>query len=342
MPALSDHRLRAVLLGALPGATVVTDLGHTKPIIVSFPNSGPFRIYLWTTTPDASAQGRPAGEHKAQIILPGTSRGSTQRLNLEAMPTALLGYSPLFSVFTAWDASLHFESGYSKNLQFREDLLENCLVSGWAVGDLRRTDNGPEVRVAVHPLHLPRYLQVMAEADARHLHGEERRQFFISRRPPISVGEEQQPASEPEIAPVGPRGRVTSSRLSRSGTFGPSVLAEFGQTCAICQIQLRIVEGAHIIPIHDERCRDEVWNGLCLCRNHHRLFDLRIIRLNSSGVVGVQADDINYLRNLGVLGGFESVIRPFVGQTIRLPNFFNRDARLRSLFQNALSTMVAG
>jgi putative restriction endonuclease len=341
MPALSEHRLHSVLLGALPGAAVLTDLGHTKPIIVSLPDAGPFRIYLWTTTPDASAQGRPAGEHKAQIILPGTPRGSTQRLNLEGMPTALLGYSPLFSVFTAWDAGLHFESGYSKNLQFRGELLETCLVNGWAVGELRRTDNGPEVRVAFHPLHLPRHLQAMAEADARHLRGEERRQFFISRRPRITVEEEQQ-GEVPEIAPAGPRGRVTSTRLSRSGTFGPNVLAEFGQTCAICRTQLRIVEGAHIIPIHDERCRDEVWNGVCLCRNHHRLFDLRIVRLNSDGVVGVQADDINYLRDLGVLGGFENVIQPFVGQTIRLPNFFSHDARLKSMFQNALATMDAG
>jgi putative restriction endonuclease len=340
MPALSENRLHSVLLGALPGATLLTDLGHTKPIIVSLPDVGPFRIYLWTTTPDASAQGRPAGEHKAQIILPGTPRGSTQRLNLEGMPTALLGYSPLFSVFTAWDASLHFESGYSKNLQFKEDLLETSLISGWAVGDLRRTDNGPEVRVAVHPLHLPRYLKAMAEADARHLRGEERRQFFISQRPPIMV-EEEQSVEVPEITPGGPRGRVTSSRLSRSGTFGRSVLAEFGQTCAICQTQLRIVEGAHIIPIHDKRCRDEVWNGVCLCRNHHRLFDLRIVRLNSDGVVGIEADDINYLRGLGVLGGYENVIQPFIGQTIRLPNYFLRDARLRGLFQNALALMSA-
>jgi putative restriction endonuclease len=340
MPALSEHRLRSVLLGALPGAEVLTDLGHTKPIIVSLPNAGPFRIYLWTTTPDASVHGRPAGEHKAQIILPGTPRASTQRLNLEGMSTALLGYSPLFSVFTSWDASLHFESGYSKNLQFREELLEACLVSGWAVGGLRQTNNGPEVRVAVHPLHLPRYLHAMAEADALNLRGEDRRQFFISRRPPLTV-EEEQPVEVPEITPAGPRGRVTSARLSRSGTFGRRVLAEFGETCAICQIQLRIVEGAHIIPIHDERCRDEIWNGVCLCRNHHRLFDLRIVRLDSDGVVGIETDDIDYLRRLGVLGGFENVIQPFIGQTIRLPNYFRRDSRLTHLFQQALALMSA-
>ena len=337
MPALSDHRLRSALLGALPGATIVSYAGHTKPIILTIPNAGPYRIYLWTTTPDASVQGRPAGEHKAQIILPGTARGSRQHLNLEGMPTALLGYSPLFGVFTAWDATLHFDSGYSKNLQFKEGLLESCLSTGWAVGDIRPTNNGPEVRVAVHPLHLPRYLTAMKEADARNLRGEERRGFFISRSPHIAI-EDEQPIAE--ITSVGPRNRVTSTRLSRSASFGSNVLAQYDQTCAVCQTQLRIVEGAHIIPVHDERCRDEVWNGLCLCRNHHRLYDLRIIRLDSIGIVRVQDDDINYLRGLGILGGFESVIEPYIGQSIRLPHFFPRDARLKNLFQQALATMA--
>jgi putative restriction endonuclease len=337
MPALSDHRLRSVLLGALPRATIVSDVGHTKPIILKLPNAGPYRIYLWTTTPDRSMQGRPVGEHKAQIILPGTARGSTQRLDLLGMPTALLGYSPLFGVFTAWDANLHIESGYSKNLQFKEELLEVCLSTGWAVGDLRQTNKGPEVRVAVHPLHLPRYLMAMKEADARNLIGEERREFFISRSPQIAIEDERVSL---EISPFGPRNRVTSTRLSRLASFGPSVLAEYDQTCAVCQTQLRIVEGAHIIPVHDERCRDEIWNGVCLCRNHHRLYDLRIIRFDSTGIIKVQADDINYLRGLGVLGGFESVIEPYIGQPIRFPHFFNHNARLKKLFQNALATMA--
>ena len=202
----------------------------------------------------------------------------------------------------------------------------------------RRTDHGPEIRVAIHPLHLPRYLQAMKDADATNLIGEARREFFISRRPLIAV-EDEQPVIEAEITTGAPRSRVASTRLSRSGSFGRKVLAEFGQTCAICQTQLRIVEGAHIIPIHDERCRDEVWNGVSLCRNHHRLFDLRIVRLNRDGVVGVQDDDIDCLRTLGVIGGFENVIEPFIGETIRLPNFFKRDSRLRSLFQGALSMM---
>lgn len=337
MPALSDYRLRSVLLSALPGAAIVTDVGHTKPIILRLPDAELYRIYLWTTTPDRSERGRPIGEHKAQIILPGTDRGSTQLLDLSGMPTALLGYSPLFGLFTAWDANRHVKSGYSKNLQFREELLEECLRTGWVVGDLRQTNMGPEVRVAVHPLHLQRYLAAMKEADVKNLIGEQRREFFVSRRPHMTF-EGEQPV--PVILPAGPRNRVSSTRLSRSASFGPSVLAEYDQTCAVCLTQLRIVEGAHIIPVHDERCRDEVWNGVCLCRNHHRLFDLRIIRLDSTAIVRVQADDINYLRGLGVLGGFETVIKPYIDQSIKLPRFFDSDARLKGLFKNALATMA--
>jgi putative restriction endonuclease len=221
MPALSDQRLRAVLLHALPGATIVTDAGHTKPLVLKLANGGPYRIYLWTTTPDASTEGRPLGEHKAQIILPGAARGSTQRLNLEGIPTALLGYSPLFGVFTAWDANLHFENGYSKNLQFREELLEACLREGWAVGEPRRTDNGPEIRVAVHPLHLARYLVTMAEADALALRAEKRRDFFLSRSPAIVAGLQDAGAN---IEPAKVRSRVISTKLERLGSFGANVL----------------------------------------------------------------------------------------------------------------------
>jgi putative restriction endonuclease len=339
MPALPDHRLRSVLLSALPGAILVEDHGHTKPIIVSLQNENRFRIYLWTTTPDASAHGRPAGEHKAQIILPRTVRGSSQRLVHGDIPTAVLGYSPLFGVFTAWEAGLHVNSGYSKNLQFKEELLESCLLSGWAVGEPRRTDSGPEVRMAVHPLHLERYLLAMKDADDHGLHGEERRSFMISRRPAIIV-EQEQVADISEITPVGQRSRVTSTRLRRSSGFGPRVLAEFGQTCAICQTQLRIVEGAHIIPIHDDRCSDEVWNGVCLCRNHHRLFDLRIVRLMENGLISVQQDDVAYLNGLGVLGGFESVIEPFIGRFIRFPNYYHTNSQLRRCFHRALALMA--
>ena len=166
MSGLSDARLRQILLGSLPGANEVGATGNTKPIEVQIPTAGRHRIYLWTTTPDQSTTGRPSDEHKAQIILPGTARGSRQILLNGDMTTALLGYSPVFGVFTAWQVERHLDSGYSANLQFKEGLLANGAAFGWAVGAPRRTQSGPEVRVAFHPVHLRHFLRLLRDADA--------------------------------------------------------------------------------------------------------------------------------------------------------------------------------
>jgi putative restriction endonuclease len=133
------------------------------------------------------------------------------------------------------------------------------------------------------------------------------------------------------------RRRLSGTRLERAKDFGPDVLKEFNQACAICKIQLKVVEGAHIIPVHDERGLDEKWNGLGLCRNHHRLFDMHVLRINRDGLIRVEDDDITYLRDLNVISGYESVIQPFIGQTIALPNYYPSNRPLREKFQNALS-----
>ncbi|NUM52520.1 MAG: HNH endonuclease [Candidatus Hydrogenedentes bacterium] len=176
----------------------------------------------------------------------------------------------------------------------------------------------------------------MADADASGLQDEERRQYLQSHVPRIIENLE---APDEPPSPSEPRRRVASSRLSRSAQFARAVLGQYDNACAVCETQLRIVEAAHIIPVHDERCRDESWNGVSLCRNHHRLFDLRILRVNTSGTVCVQEDDVNFLRQLGILGGFDRIVEPYIGSCIKLPRFYHDDARLRRQFQNALKVV---
>lgn len=315
------------------------DHGHTKPIVLNVPNIGPTRIYLWTTTPDASVRGRPAGEHKAQIILPGSPRGSRQLLDTREIPTALLGYSPLFGVFTAWQAELHADSGYSKNMQFREETLERGRALGWAVGEIRTTQMGPEVRMAVHPLHLARYLEAMCDADSRHLRGDERRAFLLLRAPtPQTLA--APPAQEPEGERE--RERIVTARLQRSSGFGRMVLAEYSGACAVCSLQLSIVEGAHIIPVHDPRSRDERWNGVCLCPNHHALYDSRIMRIDGSATVRVEQEDIGVLRQLNLLHGYDEEVRPFIDRPIHVPSFAQSDLALRDRWLAAFQTVFIG
>jgi HNH endonuclease len=62
-------------------------------------------------------------------------------------------------------------------------------------------------------------------------------------------------------------------RLIRSATFSRDVRKAYGGYCAMCGLDFTLVEGAHIVPVAAPGSRDEVWNGLALCRNHHAAFD---------------------------------------------------------------------
>lgn len=339
MPGLSDQRLRQIVLRSLPGASESGTTGHTKPIVLEMPGMGSIRIYLWTTTPDQSEDSRPADEHKAQIILPGTERRSRQHLSYGDMTTALLGYSPVFGVFSAWQVERHQDSGYSANLQFKEGLLANAAAFGWAVGEPRNTrgtNAGAEVRVAFHPVHLGHYLQVLREADASALDGEARRAFFVLRRPsrvPDSAPTAGESATQQE------RRTVMSARLHRDSAFSRRVTAEFGSACAVCEVQLSVTDGAHIIPVHDDRSTDDAWNGVCLCANHHRLYDNRILRITGEAVVQQNAEEVEVLRQIGLLTGYDSVIVPFLSRRIQLPRSYESSSDFRDRFHAALGLM---
>lgn len=52
--------------------------------------------------------------------------------------------------------------------------------------------------------------------------------------------------------------------------------------CGACDIDdVRVIEAAHVVDYG--YLEDAWWNGIPLCRNHHRLFDLGVIRLDSDG-----------------------------------------------------------
>ena len=69
------------------------------------------------------------------------------------------------------------------------------------------------------------------------------------------------------------RTRIAVSRLVRRAAFGKDVCDAYENRCAMCGISLGLLEGAHIYPASAPGSSDKVWNGLALCRNHHRLFD---------------------------------------------------------------------
>ena len=248
----------------------------------------------------------------------------------------------LYGVFIAWQAKRHQDSGYSKHLQVKADLLEEASRSGWAIDAPRPTKAGQEVRAAIYPSHLARFLRLSIEADALGRDGEERTSFLLAGAPDLDALDLRARSEAGEKLPLADveRARVaaTGTRLVREAGFSKQVLDSYGHKCAVCEVQLSILEGAHIIPVHDPKGTDEVWNGLALCRNHHRLYDRRILLIDQNAVVRANDETIQVLRELGRLGGYEPTIGTHRDKRLKsMPNFYGTDAGLKRRMRDALS-----
>lgn len=76
------------------------------------------RVYMYNVT--SPPGGRPTGEHKAQLIVPGQKRGERASFDhSNGHMVLLIGFSAASEVFILWDAGLHRNFAYSKNVQVK-------------------------------------------------------------------------------------------------------------------------------------------------------------------------------------------------------------------------------
>ena len=341
MPALTPNILFGKLRSALPHAArfdTPTDAIH--PALVTIPGFGRARIYLWTVTADRSTPGaRPPGEYKIQLILPTQGREQRGRFEFDDGYTALLGYSPDYGVFVGWEAWMYTDFAYSRNVQVREELLREASTAGWSVAPPRRQP-ADEVRVAFTPGNLVRFLRASREADERRTTGTWREAFFLARTPNYESHALPRTQHQLEEHIRRERDRVVSSRAFRDARFAPKVKEQYDFSCAACGIQLEIVEGAHIIPVSESESTDEVWNGIALCPNHHRLFDSRTYAITADLVIKVDVAAVEFLRESGRSEGVE-ILTGFDNRGIRAPRFWSREPRYRNRMQAVLERRLS-
>lgn len=70
------------------------------------------------------------------------------------------------------------------------------------------------------------------------------------------------------------------SRLRRDSTFRKRVLQDYGKRCIICGCtEEKILEAAHIVDVQYDN-DDTTGNGMCLCCNHHKLYDSGLLSID--------------------------------------------------------------
>jgi putative restriction endonuclease len=336
MPGLPQQVLLSKLRAALPHRTRFENDDSTRPANLFIPRIGRARVYLWTVTTVESVDRAP-DEYKIQLILPGQRPQERGELDLSDKPTFLLGYSPDYGVFVGWEARLHQEFGYSATVYIKEGTLDEARSTGWAVAPTRRVRAGPEVSIAFSPANLPRFLKTSMDADNAAKFGTERELLYLLETP--NQPEFEVPVLDEDAAEVVAkmRGEELVRRKSRDSTFGSMVVKEYGFACAVCGIQLDIVEGAHIIPVKVPTSMDEKWNGVALCPNHHKLFDALRFTITPDLIIRVDNAIHDFFVESRRALGMEELLTVFHHRPLRRPNFFAHSPLLRQRMVDAFS-----
>lgn len=127
-----------------PTALIAASTDDSGELVVELrpPMPSRVRVYIYNATDPPG--GRPTPEHKIQLT--GQRRGERGELDWSGVDFVLLcGYAADHDVFVLWDAALHIDFAYSKNLQVRTANVQEAAASGVRVRQNRRLQTGMEV-----------------------------------------------------------------------------------------------------------------------------------------------------------------------------------------------------
>ena len=91
---------------------------------------------------------------------------------------------------------------------------------------------------------------------------------------------------------------ITHARQKRDPNFRHKINEAYGYRCAMCGIQLELIDAAHIIPFADDKGTDDVDNGVSLCVLHHRAYDRGFIYFDEELNIIINEEKIKYLEKI--------------------------------------------
>jgi len=132
-------------------------------------------------------------------------------------------------------------------------------------------------------------------------------------------------AGEAELPAASERARRAGTTLVRDARFSRRVVGAYDGLCAMCGLDLGLVQGAHIYPVSAPGSFDEPWNGLALCGNHHLAFDRHLV-----GVRPQTTEIVFHSQILAQVAGSTPVAALVEGTFSRLAAPVDRSARPKS------------
>lgn len=254
------------------------------------------RVYIWNLT-HGGGPVPPAHEYRIQITGAIPSSLPNER-------AFLLGWHEGFGVFVAFDIQHHLDQdSASPSIQVPLEALQGAHSHAFS-SHLR---GNRETVIAFRPEYLVAYMQ-----NSRALHG------ATAKSPQTrAVLNKIDEATEGDIAQVteSPRRLLLTQlkRRYRAYDFRARVLSAYSQRCAMCGLQLRPIEAAHILPVAADHGSDATANGIALCATHHKAYDSNLVSFDEHYAIEVSAQRVADLAKHSLvenLNSFRSALLP--------------------------------
>lgn len=257
-------------------------------------------VYIWNMTHGGGAA-RPAHEYRIQIT------GVPRFENPSGEKTLILGWSEDFEVFSGFDYRRHVGVlGASPSMQMSQDAMRAAQMRGFAPNE---KGNG-ETAIAFRPDFASAYVEHL---NALHDTGAVPAEAAILER----ISEDPEAVADTDIdAAVAPARRVEiveTRRAVRDAQFRRKVLNAYGHRCAMCGVQLRLLDAAHVLPVDQLGSTDDTNNGVALCALHHRAYDRALVAFDPTYAIHVNAKQVTELTVLSLAGGlrqFRAMLKP--------------------------------
>jgi hypothetical protein len=105
--------------------------------------------------------------------------------------------------------------------------------------------------------------------------------------------------------------RITRESALRSRGFRQAVIESYNCSCAVCGLKIKSpdslsweVEAAHIVP-NRALGRDDIWNGIAMCRFHHWAFDVGWFTLLDDYKIQISRQVGSLPPDFGQIGSYE-------------------------------------
>lgn len=265
-------------------------------------------VYIW----NISQGGKTRSEREYRIQLKEKS------LTIDAaFKTLLLGWFDGKKVFVAFSAYKHQTFGYSPSVQVSLDTIEKAATDGVAI-QTKKVKSGQEIIVAFTPENIMEYIEnIYPQYHATGITTISQEEAEVVGRSLIA------PIPESELTRMpAPRRSIVQTIVKkvREQRFQRLVWRLYNGKCAICGLQARLTEAAHIIPVGDDGS-DELINGVMLCRNHHKAYDSGLIAIDENFKIIKNTRLISKLQAAGEDSGLAEFVRNSrIGEQITLPS----------------------